>query len=349
MVRILLATSALCCFECGAKHLTVEQKDSGPGEVDARYVEVETTDSSTLPEMKGEYFGQPKPGPKVEPFALPLLASRHDHYISSITFSPDGTEAYWPIVDLRNNYSRWIVSSRMEKGIWTQPRMAAFSISGYDDDVPCLSPSGTKLLFISRRPLRKGDSAGKENIWGMDREGENWSDPIPLSEAVNSSYTIHQQMSLDQENNLYFGGEGAEGYGSLDIYLSRYSDGKYQKPKNLGPVINGPEGEYAPFTSPDGSYLIFTKNLESGWTLFITFKDGDESWTQPVDLKESIEGVEGLDLSCAFITRDGQNLIFFAETESKITPYWIDTNLIEMLRTKASKQSPQQPTTRREQ
>jgi hypothetical protein len=46
--------------------------------------------------LKGEYFGQPKPGPKAEPLTVPVLASRPDHYIRAVTFSPDGNEAYWP-------------------------------------------------------------------------------------------------------------------------------------------------------------------------------------------------------------------------------------------------------------
>jgi len=289
-----------------------------------------------FPEMKGEYFGQLKPGPKVEPFALPMLASRHDRYISAVTFSPDGTEAYWPVVDL-GDYSRWIVTSRMHEGSWTEPRTASFSSREYGDDVPCLSPSGNKLLFISGRPLGNGDATGKANIWGMDREGDDWSDPDPLSGAVNSSYNVHQRMSLDQENNLYFGGEGTDGHGSLDIYLSKYSHGEYQKPENLGPVINGSDGDYAPFISPDGSYLIFTKNLEDRWTIFIVFKDGNEFWTRPVDLKEHLEGLEGLDLSCAFVTRDGKHLIFFGEKDSRIAPYWTDISLIEKLRPRAAR------------
>ena len=47
-----------------------------------------------FPGMKGEYFGQAKPGPKAEPFALQMIAFRPDNYIQTITFSPCGKEAF---------------------------------------------------------------------------------------------------------------------------------------------------------------------------------------------------------------------------------------------------------------
>jgi hypothetical protein len=293
------------------------------------------TEPAEFPVLTGKYFGQQKPGPKAEPFALLMLSARHDHYVRDVTFSPDGDEAYWTVIDIEDEYKRWVVGSRIENGAWTRPRIAAFSNKSYYDDVPCLSPSSRTLFFLSWRPIEEGGKLSKENIWYINREGESWSDPIPLPEAVNSACQIHQQISLDLEDRLYFGGECADGYGNLDIHYSKFVDGEYQPPVNLGPMINGPEGEYAPTISPDGSYLIFTRNLEEGWTLFISFKTQDESWTSPTDLRENLTGFDSMNLSGSFITVDDKYLIFFEERDQTSTPYWIETSFIEDLRGKA--------------
>lgn len=284
------------------------------------------------PRSEGEYFGQASPGAKAEPFALRVLANRHDHYVRSITFSPDGDEAYWPVIDTNNGYRRWIMTSRMENRTWTPPEMASFSKKGNEDDVPFLSPNGSKLLFNSRRPLEQGGAAGKENIWSVTREGDGWSDPIPLQGSVNSSCEIHQLMSLDQDDNMYFGGACGDAYGELDIYFSRHENGEYQQPVNLGPVINSSGAEYGAFVSADGSYLIFTKHIGDGWTLVISFRDQDGTWTPPTDLRESIEGFEGLNLGGGIVTRDSNYLIFFREDETSVTPYWTDAIFVEELR-----------------
>ncbi len=319
MKRFVLLTSAVCLLLCAGEAWSRDQGD---------------TVCTEFPRIGGEYFGQAKPGPKAEPFAVPVLVGRQGHYIRSVTFSPDGTEAYWPVIDLNDDYRRWIACSRMEGGIWTYPELAPFSKKGYEDDVPCISPGGDKLLFVSRRPLTEGDAVGKEKIWIMTRDGEGWSVPVPLPESVNAPYTIHQQVSLDGEDNLYFSGEASDGYGSLDIYRSRYVDGEYQQPVNLGPVINGPEGDYTPFIAADGSYLIFTRNVGEGWTLLISFRDRDGAWSPPADLKESIKGVAGMELGNPFVTHDGKYLIFFGEKGSDITPFWTDISFIEDLRDK---------------
>ena len=56
--------------------------------------------------LKGEYFGQPKPGAQAERLLLPVPTSQPDHHVRAVTFSPDGTEAYWPVIDTQDNYKR---------------------------------------------------------------------------------------------------------------------------------------------------------------------------------------------------------------------------------------------------
>jgi len=282
--------------------------------------------------LKGEFFGQPKPGPKAEPLTVSVLASRPDHYIRAVTLSPDGNEAYWPVIDTEDDFRRWIVGAWMENGVWTQPRIAAFSDKRYYDDVPCLAPNGHELFFLSGRPPVEGGEIDRVRIWRMTREGDSWSEPVPLPEAVNDGFYIHQQISLDREDNLYFGGEGDGGFGSLDIYLSPRIDGKYQTPVNLGPVINGPEGDYAPTVSPDGSYLVFTRNVGEGWSLFISFRTPDGAWTSPTDLSGHLPGIEGMNFGNSYVTADGKYLVFFGEREETCNPYWIDASFVEALR-----------------
>jgi hypothetical protein len=289
----------------------------------------------SIPALKGEYLGQSKPGPRAAPFAVPVLAARPEHYIRAITFSADGREAYWPVIDTQDDFRRWIVFAAIDNGKWTQPRTAPFSDKSYYDDVPCLAPDGEKLFFLSGRPLEKGGKIDKERIWYLTRDGGSWSDPVPLPRRVNDAYSIHQQISIDSENNLYFGGEGTDGFGSLDIYFSRCIDAEYQTPVNLGPEINGPEGEYAPTVAPDGSYLIFTRNLDDGWSLFISFRTPDGAWTPPTDLKAHLLEKNSSNLSGSFVTGDGEYLVFFGEGEQTSSPYWIDTSFIEALRAKA--------------
>jgi hypothetical protein len=56
-------------------------------------------------ELTGEYFGQRKPGPEAEPFALSMLSSSQELHIRDVTFSPGGDQAYrvFPLVADRSS------------------------------------------------------------------------------------------------------------------------------------------------------------------------------------------------------------------------------------------------------
>ncbi|MGS2764434.1 hypothetical protein [Sinomicrobium sp. M5D2P9] len=49
------------------------------------------------------------------------------------------------------------------------------------------------------------------------------------------------------------------GYGSHDIYRSRFEDGNYTTPVNLGPAINAPEMEYDPYITPEELKRLIVK------------------------------------------------------------------------------------------
>ena len=56
--------------------------------------------------------------------------------------------------------------------------------------------------------------------------------------------------------------------------------------------VNSPESDQDPFIAPDGSYLIvcLTGQADSfgGYDLYVSFKGGDDSWSDPVNLVQGV-------------------------------------------------------------
>ena len=50
----------------------------------------------------------------------------------------------------------------------------------------------------------------------------------------------------------------------MDIYLSRFRDGNWETPRNLGSTINTPAVESWIALSPDSRYLFFNRSRNSG-------------------------------------------------------------------------------------
>ena len=282
-----------------------------------------------FPPLSGPYLGQRLPGKTPEPFAPGLVGGRYAFH-SSVVFSPDGKEACWAVQDFGGTMAS--LETRLVDGQWTLPRLASFGRLGRNDDVPFISPDGKRLYFVSNRALHRGGTAGKENIWVMDRTGAGGSEPTPLPAVVNA-LSLHWQVSVDRQGNLYFGGTDENNHlGLSDIYRARFENGTYSTPENLGSAINGPGLQHSPFIAPDGSYLLFSRmNPQAGVDgLHISFRRQDGSWTRARELNSVIHYRNRS--MCPWVTPDGKYLFFNGIVAGENEPFWVDASFIDDLR-----------------
>lgn len=298
-------------------------------------------ESSNFPVLKGPYLGQKLPGKTVQQFAENVFDSKYQGFHSNIIFSPDGKEAYWQLNKGYGSKLQGIFESKCKNGIWTKPQVAFFStfVEGGMDDAPFISPNGDKFFFLSNRPIKKGDSSEKYNIWTMNKTEDGWSKPQPLPPIVNSLKGIHWMLSVDKWDNLYFGiwQPREDGKTTGEIYCSTFENGQYTKPEKLGPEINVPGYNYSPFIAPDGSYLIYSRREPSKpIRLYVCFRKRDAKWTTPIDMS-SIIGVDGSELDilqgdCPLVTPDGKYLFFRDDINGSLRPFWIEAGFIKELR-----------------
>jgi len=172
-----------------------------------------------------------------------------------VALTPDQKTAYFCRASADFGY--WtILESRWSGGKWSAPMMAPFSGRWSDAD-PRVTPDGSRLLFISNRPT-SGDSARATcDLWVVERAGAGWSAPRPLAPEVCTDVT-EWSPSVAANGNLYFGATREGGKGRDDLWMSRWVDGRYTAPVNLGDSINTRFGELEPWVAPDESYLIFS-------------------------------------------------------------------------------------------
>ena len=181
--------------------------------------------------------------------------------------------------------------SEKKNSTWTTPQVAPFS-GKFKDQAPFVSPDGKKLFFYSNRPLQ-GDKPKEDNdIWMVKRIKNGWSEPENLGAPVNSNLN-EAHPSVDKQGNLYFWilEETADGFGHSDIFVSKFIKGKYQKPENVGNVINSKYYESSAFISPDGKFMIFCRDDVPGdlgkADIYISYFRQNQ-WTKPVHLGEGI-------------------------------------------------------------
>lgn len=307
------------------------------------------TQYENFPVLKGAYLGQNPPGTTPEIFAPGVITTEyHEH--SSPAFSKDETEVYWSV--FINFYGPQVILTMQQKGgQWTQPEVASFS-GQYTDGNPCFSPDGKKLFFESRRPVSENEESLDDlDLWVVERTVTGWGKPGHLEWDVNSN-RWERGPSISDNGNLYFCSMRAGGFGSMDLYCSEFVDGKYSKPENLGSVINTEGYESWPFIAPDESYIIYES--DSG-DLFISFRKGDGTWPEPIDMSEKIQSKRSQD-RFPKLSNDGKYFFFvsnrwlgnrYFDTQLNLTQvkekaksisngmgnvFWVDAKIIEELK-----------------
>ncbi len=88
---------------------------------------------------------------------------------------------------------------------------------------------------------------------------------------------------------LYFVSDRKGGQGRQDIWMTQKTiDGsKWQKPQNLGYVVNSKYNEETVEISSDGKDLYFSSkghNSMGGYDVFVTHKNDDGTWTEPENI-----------------------------------------------------------------
>ena len=119
--------------------------------------------------------------------------------------------------------------------------------------------------------------------------------PIPIANLYSASPATGFFMSGD-EKTLLLSLERGDSEGGNDLYLSRPNgSGGYSEPQSLGPVLNSPGFDFAPWLAPDGKTLYFASYGHMGYgsaDLFVSQRL-DESWTrwsEPRNLGPALNG-----------------------------------------------------------
>ena len=169
---------------------------------------------------------------------------------------------------------------------------------------PTMTING-KQLIVTRRTRGGAD----EDFFSTDLNEGKWTQAIPLSGKINTTYKEGgQQISPDGNWMVFTAKDYPEGYGSFDIYISYQTPNGWSERKNLGESINW---ESAPCLSADKKQLYFASDRPGGYggsDLYVATKMANGKWSAPRNLGAVIN-TEG-DESCPFIHADNETLYF---------------------------------------
>ncbi|RPJ41672.1 MAG: hypothetical protein EHM19_11405, partial [Candidatus Latescibacterota bacterium] len=189
---------------------------------------------------------------------------------------------------------------------------------------PALSPDGERLYFLSFQSI-ESDPTERERIWFAERSGAGWGRPRMIDACI-AAHATHWTFSVAANGNLYFTSETAD---RQDIFVSRFEEGRYLDPIDLGPSINGPGKNFCPFVWADERFLVFARSGEGTRRadLFVSFRTEEGGWGPARLLGEPINS-DGHDLA-PVVSNDGEYLFFLSMRDGRSRPYWVEASVLE--------------------
>jgi outer membrane protein OmpA-like peptidoglycan-associated protein/tetratricopeptide (TPR) repeat protein len=202
-----------------------------------------------------------------ESLFLPDLTTKYHE--ATATFSPDWKTIYYTtnvvknkklILDKSRTNNFQIIKATIEGDKMANPGKVFFDSDKYSVGHPALSEDGKWLFFASDMP----GGLGATDLYAVQiAEDGTMNTPVNLGPTIN---TIGNELFPYFRNGvLYFSSDGHYGWGDLDVYESKFSDGlKFTVPRNLGAPINSNKDDFAYIVDATVTFGYVSSNRAQG-------------------------------------------------------------------------------------
>ncbi|WP_317041972.1 OmpA family protein [Spirosoma rigui] len=139
--------------------------------------------------------------------------------------------------------------------------------SRYHEGPATFSRDGSTIIFTRNnysegRAKKSAEGVTKLKLYTARQQNGTWTNVTELP-FNNDEYSVgHPALSRD-EQLLFFASDMPGGFGGTDLYVSRYQNGRWGRPVNLGEDINTKGNELFPFVDNAGN-LYFSTNGRKG-------------------------------------------------------------------------------------
>lgn len=189
---------------------------------------------------------------------------------AACSIAPDGKQLFMYVNNPEDARGGEIyVSKKSGSGKWGTPKNMGKGINtSYFEDGGVLSPDGNTLYFMSERgqdlPYKGQKGYGRSDIWMAKKEGSKWGDAVNLGPTINTEYDEGGIFPAPDGKTLYFCSNGHNSMGGYDIFMTRFENGAWTTPVNMGYPINSIGNERMFLLAKDGKSAYVDSDREGG-------------------------------------------------------------------------------------
>ena len=198
----------------------------------------------------------------------PEIASFSGKYFDIEPFlSSDGLKLFYSSnrsfdnSDSTKDFDIWYVQREDKNSDWSSPINVGEPInSDKNEFYPSIAKNGNFYFTCDER-----ETKGKDDIFFSQWKNGKYSEPISLSDSINSEgYEFNAFIAPDESYIIFTAYQREDGFGSGDLYKSNKTpQGDWEKAKNLGSKINSAQMDYCPFVDTKTNTLYYTSKRSS--------------------------------------------------------------------------------------
>ena len=206
-----------------------------------------------------------------KPMPYPFNTGRHQ---GASTITIDNTTMYLTICESSARCNIFSTTNRGES--WTALKDLGPNINGRLtwESQPSISADGRTLYFSSIRESNIGFnplSATSDIYYSTKDDNGNWTPAKNIGNVINTSGNEKTPYIHSDSQTLYFASDGHPGLGGYDIFYSRFRDGQWTKPVNIGYPINTKYDDLSFVVNTTGDMAYFASNQlqgKGGWDIY---------------------------------------------------------------------------------
>ncbi|WP_373513239.1 carboxypeptidase regulatory-like domain-containing protein [Persicitalea sp.] len=168
-------------------------------------------------------------------------------------------------------------SEGLDMGKSNKKNMASFAPEEFSQDLNTkyhegpvtFSADGSKVIFTRNnynggKSSKSSDNVTKLKLYTAELRDGGWVTVQELPFNSDEYSTGHPALSRDGKS-LYFVSDRPGGRGGTDVYLSRWENGSWSQPLNMGPEINTKGDEMFPFVDENGNFYFASNGRSDGF------------------------------------------------------------------------------------
>lgn len=181
-----------------------------------------------------------------------------------------------------------IFTADLNQGVWSNPRPINPHLNTAKQEYLLDFGERGRLIYFLQSDLNNHRIYVDTFVQQLDSNYVSHTGIWSVDFGIDSKGAIH----FYNDTTLVFSSRTLGGYGGYDLYISKFRNGIWAAPINLGPEVNTGYDEVSPFLTMNGRELYFSSNrLTSigGFDIFkINYDDRNNRWARIKNLKSPI-------------------------------------------------------------